>query len=74
MSMTFGPGITLGRGITVGPYVVPAVDLRYDLGYLGGVLETDFNATAVTDLDAGSYVALTNQQMSSTGKIGRAHV
>ena len=49
MSTTFGPGITLGRGITVGPYVTQAVDLRYDPAYLGGALETDFNATAVYD-------------------------
>ena len=68
MSMTFGPGITLGRGITVGPYVVPAVDLRYDTNYIGTNVATDFNNTVLYDTDSGLYVCLTDQQMSATGR------
>lgn len=68
MSLTFGPGITLGKGITVGPYTVPAVDLRWDPAYKGIYLDTELNNTSVYDVDGGQYVCLTDHQMSATGR------
>lgn len=68
MSTVFGPGITIGRGITVGPYVVEVVDLRWDTNYKGAALATELNNTALYDNYEGQFVCLTNAQMSASGR------